>query len=113
MLCAWQSIFIFEMEAGMHGCISQTRIRLLSAGLCLLLPTQFAAAQPVPFPVANSSFEGSYLALNECANITGVVAPDWADNTCWDTNHPVINYASISVTLWLRQSVTALRWLCE
>jgi hypothetical protein len=42
--------------------------------------------------VANPGFEGAGVAQNECTNITGVVAPGWSDNTCWDTAKPQIVY---------------------
>ena len=35
--------------------------------------------------------------LSECANISGEVANNWGDNTCWDTNRPVIKYARDAV----------------
>ena len=98
MLSTRQNVFTFAREVSRQGRISQILTRLPSTGLCGLLPAQHVTAQSVPLPVANPSFEGSYAALNECANITGVVAPDWADNTCWDTNHLVIIYARDNVS---------------
>lgn len=76
--------------------ISRTASRLLIIGLVLF--TQHAVAQTAaPLPLNNPGFEGTYVAATECANITGDVANGWSDNTCWDTNKPVIRYAQDSV----------------
>jgi Carbohydrate binding domain/Cellulase (glycosyl hydrolase family 5) len=52
-----------------------------------------AADDAVDFPIANTGFEGEFVAQSECPNITGDVAYGWADNTCWDTLAPTISYA--------------------
>jgi hypothetical protein len=72
--------------------IVRTKQWLFATTFMLALSSYDAIGQ-VTVPVANSTLEGTYAPLAECANITGVVAPDWVDNTCWNTLRPVIRYA--------------------
>ena len=72
--------------------IIRTKPWLFAASLSLVLSSHVAIGQ-VTVPVANNSLEGTYAPLAECANITGVVAPGWVDNTCWNERRPVIKYA--------------------
>jgi hypothetical protein len=60
--------------------------------MCSLAMTATAQAQ-TPNLVSNPGFEGAGIAVNECTNISGTVAPGWSDNTCWDTERPQIAYA--------------------
>lgn len=65
----------------------------LVIAVALLHSAAVLAQTPTAFPLQDASFEGAYLPLTECANITGEVAQGWSDNTCWDPAKPVIRYA--------------------
>lgn len=64
------------------------------AGLMCWLAMAAAAHAQAGNLVANPGFEGAGVAVNECANISGTVAPGWSDNTCWDDTRPQIAYAA-------------------
>jgi hypothetical protein len=69
--------------------------RALSSASGLIAALAFATAvhaQPANL-TSNPGFEGAGALSNECANISGVVAPGWSDNTCWDTARPQVSYA--------------------
>jgi hypothetical protein len=62
--------------------------------LGLLIPLVTLLINPaVAQTIVNSGFETPYNQLTECTNITGAVANGWSDNTCWNTDKPVIEYA--------------------
>lgn len=74
--------------------IIRTKQWLFATSLSLILAfSSHVAIGQVTVSVANSGLEGTYTPLAECANITGTVAPDWVDNTCWNTLRPIIRYA--------------------
>jgi hypothetical protein len=87
----------------MQAAIAQSRRSLfksvlsLAVGLMAWLAAVVAAhAQPSNLAsnlASNPGFEGAGVVVNECANVSGVVAPGWSDNTCWDTARPQISYA--------------------
>jgi hypothetical protein len=66
---------------------------LFAVGLMCSLVMPTAARAQSPNLVSNPGFEGAGVVVNECANISGAVAPGWSDNTCWDTERPQITYA--------------------
>jgi hypothetical protein len=73
--------------ADVRRSLFNTATTFASGLLCTL-----ALAQPANL-ARNPGFEGAGEIQSECANVTGVVAPSWSDNTCWDTAKPQLVYA--------------------
>jgi hypothetical protein len=88
MYATWSE---FPTRLKLAGCLGIASMIGLSSSSLASMPTQ-ASAQAIEFPVANTGFEGAYVAQSECPNITGDVAPGWSDNTCWDAAVPQIRY---------------------